>query len=37
MSHDVVVQGHQGMITVDTALGEYTEFVVTLPKHRAIR
>jgi PAS domain S-box-containing protein len=37
MSHDVVVQGHQGTITVDTALGEYTEFVVTLPKNHATR
>jgi signal transduction histidine kinase len=37
MSHDIVVQGHQGTITVDTGLGEYTEFVVTLPKNHGTR
>ena len=31
ISHDIVVQEHQGSITVDTEVGEYTEFIITLP------
>jgi histidine kinase len=31
ISHDVVVRGHEGTIRFESAEGEYTEFVVTLP------
>ncbi|MFI5159910.1 MAG: sensor histidine kinase [Sphingobacteriales bacterium] len=31
LSYDIVVKGHGGKIEVDTKIGEYTEFVVTLP------
>lgn len=34
MSYDIVVQGHQGEMRVDTQPGEYTEFIITLPKQR---
>jgi signal transduction histidine kinase len=36
LSHDIVVQGHQGKMGVTTAPGEFTEFLITLPK-RAVR
>ncbi|MGK3964001.1 AAA family ATPase [Sorangium sp. So ce118] len=32
ISRDIVVDGHQGDIRVDTAPGEFTAFVITLPK-----
>jgi signal transduction histidine kinase len=32
ISHDIVVREHQGEIRVDTMVGEYTEFTITLPK-----
>jgi signal transduction histidine kinase len=32
ISYDIIVQGHQGNIEVNTAEGEFTEFVITLPK-----
>lgn len=32
ISYDIVVQRHQGQIHVDTEVGQYTEFVITLPK-----
>lgn len=32
ISHDIVVQEHKGEINVDTEVGRYTEFIVTLPK-----
>jgi predicted ATPase/signal transduction histidine kinase/tRNA A-37 threonylcarbamoyl transferase component Bud32 len=32
LSHDIVVQGHHGELTMATAPGEFTEFVITLPK-----
>jgi len=32
LSHDVVVGGHQGDLRVDSMEGQYTEFVVTLPR-----
>lgn len=35
ISYDIVVQGHQGEIAVDTEVGQYTEFRITLPKHTA--
>jgi len=31
LSYDIVVKGHGGNIEVDTKIGEYTEFIVTLP------
>ncbi|MFC1975032.1 AAA family ATPase [Chloroflexota bacterium] len=32
ISYDIIVQGHQGNIEINTAEGEFTEFVITLPK-----
>ena len=32
IGYDVIVQGHQGSIEVDSTEGEFTEFVVTLPR-----
>lgn len=32
ISYNIVVQGHQGKIEVDTEEEEYTEFIITLPK-----
>ncbi len=32
ISHDIVVSGHGGEMRVDTALGEFTEFTIILPK-----
>jgi signal transduction histidine kinase len=32
ISHDIVVQAHGGQLEVDTAPGEFTEFIVTLPR-----
>ncbi|MBO3461718.1 AAA family ATPase [Aetokthonos hydrillicola Thurmond2011] len=29
--HDIIVQAHQGEIKVNTEIGKYTEFVITLP------
>ena len=31
LAHDIVVQGHGGMLAVDSREGEFTEFVVRLP------
>jgi len=31
ISHEIVVQGHQGELTVESAVGEYTEFIIVLP------
>ncbi len=30
--HDIVVKQHGGTIDVDTVPGEFTEFIVTLPR-----
>jgi predicted ATPase/signal transduction histidine kinase len=30
--HDIIAQEHHGRITVNTEVGSYTEFIVTLPK-----
>jgi signal transduction histidine kinase len=32
ISYDIVTQQHGGSITVDSKVGEFTEFVVTLPR-----
>lgn len=32
MSHDIVVKQHGGKIDVDTKLGEFTEFIIKLPR-----
>jgi two-component system, NtrC family, sensor kinase len=32
LSHRVVVQGHQGTLHMETSPGEFTEFIVSLPK-----
>ena len=32
MSHDIVVKQHGGRIDVDTKQGEFTEFVISLPR-----
>jgi PAS domain S-box-containing protein len=32
ISHDIVVQEHKGTISVDTEVGKYAEFIITLPK-----
>ncbi|MEM7346320.1 MAG: ATP-binding protein [Chloroflexota bacterium] len=31
ISHDIIVQGHQGSIDVETELGQGAQFIVTLP------
>ncbi|MEG4572668.1 amino acid permease [Microcoleus sp. N3A4] len=35
ISHDVVVQQHRGELKVETEVGKYTEFIITLPKKTA--
>ena len=32
LSHDIVVKQHGGRIDVESRVGEFTEFVVTLPR-----
>jgi signal transduction histidine kinase len=32
LSHDIVVKQHGGTLDVDTTVGEFTEFVITLPR-----
>jgi signal transduction histidine kinase len=32
LSYNIVVQGHQGKIEVESELEKYTEFIVRLPK-----
>jgi two-component system NtrC family sensor kinase len=32
MSHDIIVKQHGGRIDVETKLGEFTEFIITLPR-----
>ncbi len=32
ISYDIIVQGHRGNIEVDAVEGEYTEFIISLPK-----
>jgi two-component system NtrC family sensor kinase len=33
ISYDIVSQQHGGSITVDSRVGEFTEFTVRLPRH----
>jgi signal transduction histidine kinase len=33
ISYDIVVQEHKGEIHVETEEGQYTELIITLPKH----
>ncbi len=33
LSHDIVVKQHGGRIDVDSRVGEFTEFIVTLPRN----
>jgi signal transduction histidine kinase len=33
LSYDIITQEHKGEIRVDTQEGEYTEFVITIPRH----
>ncbi|GAB4182454.1 MAG: hypothetical protein Fur006_18310 [Coleofasciculaceae cyanobacterium] len=32
ISHDIIVQGHQGELKVETEVGNYTEFIIVLPR-----
>ena len=32
ISHDIIVQEHQGDIKIETEIGQYTTFIITLPK-----
>jgi signal transduction histidine kinase/pSer/pThr/pTyr-binding forkhead associated (FHA) protein len=32
LGHDIIVQGHQGTVRMETAPGEFTEFIIVLPK-----
>jgi two-component system, NtrC family, sensor kinase len=32
LSHDIVVQGHQGEMRMDSVVGEFTEIVIVVPK-----
>ena len=34
ISYDIVTQQHGGIITVDSEVGEYTEFTIRLPHNR---
>jgi signal transduction histidine kinase len=35
MSHDIVVKQHGGKIDIETELGAFTEFIITLPRKAA--
>ncbi len=37
ISHDIIVQQHLGKIEVETEEGQFTEFVVRLPKNRRVQ
>jgi signal transduction histidine kinase len=32
MTHDIIVKQHGGRIEVETELGEFTEFIIKLPR-----
>jgi signal transduction histidine kinase len=33
MTHDIIVKQHGGRIDIDTKVGEFTEFIITLPRN----
>lgn len=33
LSHDIIVQEHQGEFRVETEVGTYAEFIIILPKN----
>ena len=33
LSYDIITQEHRGKIEVDTKEGEYTEFIITIPRN----
>jgi signal transduction histidine kinase len=35
LSYDIVVQQHNGQLTVDSKEGQYTEFIITLPRQQS--
>ncbi|NBD09299.1 FHA domain-containing protein [Corallococcus silvisoli] len=37
LSHDIIVQGHQGTFRMESVPGEFTEFVITLPRRGGAR
>ncbi len=37
MSREIVVQGHQGAMRVETATGDFTEIIITLPRSVTVR
>ena len=37
LSHDIVVKQHGGKIEVDTEPGQFTEFIITLPRAAAAK
>ena len=36
LSYDIVVKQHRGTLTMDSRLGEFTEFIITLPRAMAM-
>lgn len=32
LSHDIIVEGHRGSMSLDTRTGEFTEFIIRLPR-----
>jgi signal transduction histidine kinase len=36
ISYDIVTQEHGGTITVDSTIGEFTEFTIRLPRSRQV-
>jgi two-component system NtrC family sensor kinase len=33
LSYDIITQEHKGQIQIDTQEGEYTEFIITIPRN----
>lgn len=36
LSYDIIVQGHQGELAVETEEGQYSEFIIKLPKEQSL-
>ncbi|MDY6994682.1 MAG: ATP-binding protein, partial [Pseudomonadota bacterium] len=36
LSYDIIVQGHQGELVVETEEGQYSEFIIKLPKEQSL-